>query len=266
MPPHQVRSRSGARFVAALVVGIAVFATVAPAAAADPDAFAPSPAIDAALRYPMTMPVSGLVESLVGGGCPSRRAHAGIDVSSPFGSPTPVHAAYAGYAREVATGNGYGLAVEITHFSGDGARYLTRYAHLSEALVPPEGRWVAQDEVVGNTGATGNAQIVHLHFELRDGDDAVLDLNPAFAPCRREVTAGEPMTVDVPGLVSPAALAVEALEPNNWAMTGVNPEATALVVDECRYWDRATDSGSPRCDAGRGGVLRTDAPGGRATH
>ena len=66
--------------------------------------------------------------------------------------------------------------------------------------MPPAGVWVGQGDVIGMMGSSGNAEIVHLHFELRRADDSVVDLNTAFAPCRREVTVGDPVTIDVPGL------------------------------------------------------------------
>jgi murein DD-endopeptidase MepM/ murein hydrolase activator NlpD len=253
--------------VAGALCAVAVLVAV-PAGAAAPDPPAGA-GIDPRLRYPMTMPVDGRVESLIGGGCPSTRSHSGIDISSPASVPTPVLASYAGFARAVDTGNGYGLTVEIVH-GGDGVRYLSRYAHLSRALVPAEGRWVAQGEVIGTTGATGNAQTVHLHFEVRDGADAVVDLNPAFRPCRRDAIAGAPMAVDLPGLLSSAAVAVAALEANTWAATGVAPGATAPTVPDCRYWDRARSRGEHRCALGAGdgagGVVRLDdgPAGGRA--
>lgn len=212
MRPHPVRL-----LVAALVVSAACW-PVPPARAASAVEFAAAATIDPVLRYPMTIPVSGTVESLFGGGCPSRRSHVGVDLSSPEGAPTEVHATYPGFASSTRTGNGYGLTVEIVHV-GDGVRYSSRYAHLSATHVPEEGRWVRQGDVVGMTGATGNAQSVHLHFEIRDGADVPIDLNPGLRPCRREVVAGAPLAVDLPGLVSPAFLAVSAIEPNTWAIT-----------------------------------------------
>jgi murein DD-endopeptidase MepM/ murein hydrolase activator NlpD len=152
-----------------------------------------------ATGYPMTMPVSGMVESLVGGGCPSGRSHPGIDISNPAGTATEVYAAYSGTAYALNKGDGYGLRVEIVH-PFDGGYYLTRYAHLSQALVSPDGQPVEQGDVLGMMGATGNAQIVHLHFEVRrgttPGSDVALDVNAAFRPCRRLVAAGYAIPID----------------------------------------------------------------------
>lgn len=243
--------RAGALLAAAALVWTVAAGGAVPAGAEAGDPFAANAAVAPALRYPLVQPVSGRVESLIGGGCPSARAHTGIDISSTDGVATPVLAAFGGFARAVDAGDGYGLTVEIVHLGG-GTGYLTRYAHLSTAAVGPEGRWVGQGEVVGATGASGNAQTVHLHFELRDAAGAVVDLNPAFRSCRRDVEAGTPLAIDVPGLVSPAALAVEALGPNTWA-AAVGPGATAPEAADCRYWDRATDDGADEADevAGR---------------
>ena len=90
--------------------------------------------------------------------------------------------------------------VEIVH-PFDGGYYLTRYAHLSQAFVSPEGRVVDQGDVIGMMGSTGNAQIVHLHFEIRrgttPGTDVPLDINAAFRPCRNLLSAGQPIRVDL---------------------------------------------------------------------
>jgi len=149
--------------------------------------------------YSMTMPVSGMVESLVGGGCPTRRAHPGIDISNTDGTATEIHAAYHGWAYSLNQGDGYGLRVEIVH-PFDGGYYLTRYAHLSQAFVSPDGQLVDQGDVIGMMGSTGNAQIVHLHFEIRQGTtpgtDVALDINDAFRPCRNLVSAGQPIKID----------------------------------------------------------------------
>ena len=178
------------------LVGILSIAIAGPASAAESDGTTP---------YPMTMPVTGIVESLVGGGCPSGRSHPGIDISSPFGTATEIHAAFPGMAYAINGGDGYGLRVEIVHPYYGGA-YVTRYAHLSKALVPETGVAVEQGDVIGMMGSSGNAQIVHLHFEVRrvvGTSDEYLDINSAFRPCRRIVHAGDPIPIGLDPLVSP---------------------------------------------------------------
>jgi murein DD-endopeptidase MepM/ murein hydrolase activator NlpD len=179
--------------IVALLASLGVPGVGSPAAA-DADALQPTVS-----DFPMTMPVTGTVESLVGGGCPSSRSHPGIDISNPAGTATEIYAAYPGFAYSLNQGDGYGLRVEIVH-PFDGGYYLTRYAHLSQALVPPEGRPVDQGDVIGMMGSSGNAQIVHLHFEIRKGTtpgtDVALDINSAFRPCRNQVVAGRPIPID----------------------------------------------------------------------
>jgi murein DD-endopeptidase MepM/ murein hydrolase activator NlpD len=185
------------RALCVVIVTLAVSAGIvasSPATRAGAEALQPDPS-----DFPMTMPVTGMVESLVGGGCPSGRSHPGIDISNPEGTATEIHAAYGGFAYSLNQGDGYGLRVEIVH-PYDGGYYLTRYAHLSQALVPPDGQLVNQGDVIGMMGSTGNAQIVHLHFEIRQGttpgSDAALDINSAFRPCRNQLVAGRPIPID----------------------------------------------------------------------
>ena len=91
-----------------------------------------------------------------------RYDHRAIDVAAPLG--TQVLAA----DRDVVTRSGwnkqgYGLFVVIDH----NIDYVTLYAHLSQLLVK-QGDVVAQGDVVGLVGSTGNSTGPHLHFEIRD--------------------------------------------------------------------------------------------------
>lgn len=67
---------------------------------------------------------------------------------------------------------GYGMIVQIDH----GNDWQTVYAHLSQVLVSC-GQSVAQGELIGRTGSTGNSTGPHLHFEVRYGGGFV---NPWF--------------------------------------------------------------------------------------
>ena len=191
--PGNVLWRALCVVIVALLVSTGIVASISPSRAGA-QALQPEPS-----EFPMTMPVTGMVESLVGGGCPSGRSHPGIDISNPAGTATEIYAAYAGFAYSRNQGDGYGLRVEIVH-PFNGGYYLTRYAHLSQAFVAPEGQLVNQGDVVGMMGSTGNAQIVHLHFEIRQGttpgSDVALDINSAFRPCRNQVVAGRPIPID----------------------------------------------------------------------
>ena len=90
--------------------------------------------------------------------------HKGIDIAGPVG--TDVWAADGGtviYAQYW-SGSGYGNIVMIEHDNGD----ITYYAHLDSISVQ-EGDEVAQGDIIGAMGATGNVSGSHLHFEVRPG-------------------------------------------------------------------------------------------------
>lgn len=87
------------------------------------------------------------------------RAHEGIDVSAPSGSP--IVAPAGGTVRRVAFEGGYGNMLEIDH--GNGIR--TRYAHCSRILVRP-GMHVERGQTIARVGNTGLSVGPHLHYEI----------------------------------------------------------------------------------------------------
>ncbi len=89
-------------------------------------------------------------------------SHRAIDIAAPEG--TLVTAADRGVVLRAGwNGQGYGRFVIVDH----NIDYITLYAHLSEVLVS-EGEVVAQGEILGRVGSTGNSTGPHLHFEIRD--------------------------------------------------------------------------------------------------
>ena len=89
------------------------------------------------------------------------RLHNGVDLAAVTG--TAIFAAKSGVVTTacVGWGNGYGNHVVINH--GDG--FSTLYAHQS-ALNVYEGQVVAQGDVIGYVGSTGNSTGPHLHFTV----------------------------------------------------------------------------------------------------
>ncbi|WP_165842203.1 LysM peptidoglycan-binding domain-containing M23 family metallopeptidase [Paenibacillus xerothermodurans] len=69
-------------------------------------------------------------------------------------------AAYAGWKK------GYGNCIIIDHQNG----YSTLYGHLSKILIS-KGDAVEKGDKIGVMGTTGNSTGVHLHFEVRKGDE-----------------------------------------------------------------------------------------------
>jgi len=90
------------------------------------------------------------------------RAHKGVDLASPRG--TPIHAAGDGTITYIGRDGGYGNLIKIHNFG----RYSTRYAHMLRfAKGLKRGSHVHQGQVIGYVGATGEATGPHLHFEIR---------------------------------------------------------------------------------------------------
>lgn len=85
--------------------------------------------------------------------------HLGLDLAAAEG--TPVYAAAAGVVRWSGLGQSYGNYLRILHEGGD----ETLYAHMQYLFVHP-GQRVAQGQVIGTVGQTGDVTGPHLHFEL----------------------------------------------------------------------------------------------------
>ena len=94
----------------------------------------------------------------------SAKPHDGLDILT--GKGTLIHAAEAGdVLYSGAAIKGYGNLIIIRH-KGD---MLTVYAHNDKNLVS-EGARVDKGSVIAEAGRSGNADTVHLHFEVRVGE------------------------------------------------------------------------------------------------
>lgn len=91
--------------------------------------------------------------------------HHGVDIRVPTG--TEVRAMARGRVTFAGSMRGYGWVVMIDH----GGDVETVYAHLSDVLAQ-EGQAVAARDVIGLSGASGNASTPHLHFEIIRGGTA----------------------------------------------------------------------------------------------
>ena len=94
--------------------------------------------------------------------------HYGIDIKARAGEK--VYAAAAGTVTFAGRQRGFGKLIIIDH----GDRVSTVYGHLSTLSVK-EGERIANDQIIGTVGRTGNATGIHLHFEIRKAGEA---LNP----------------------------------------------------------------------------------------
>ena len=89
--------------------------------------------------------------------------HSGLDISADAGKP--IKAAAAGKVIHRGWYGGYGNYTCIAHVT-----ITTCYAHMSKyATGATNGADVAQGQVIGYVGNTGNSRGNHLHFEVRKG-------------------------------------------------------------------------------------------------
>jgi murein DD-endopeptidase MepM/ murein hydrolase activator NlpD len=123
------------------------------------------------VSIPSRMPVEGVRLSsdfgmrshpVLGG----RRAHKGIDLAGPTG--TPIHATADGVISKAEWFSSYGLYVSIEH----GGDLQTRYGHMSRLNVG-SGQRVQKGDVIGYIGSTGRSTGPHLHYEVRIAGQAV---------------------------------------------------------------------------------------------
>ena len=99
------------------------------------------------------------------------RAHTGIDLAAPTGSP--IRATSDGLVSRADWFGGYGLFVSLEHGGG----VQTRYGHMARLNVQ-QGQQVRKGDVIGYVGSTGRSTGPHLHYEIRLGGRAI---NPAAA-------------------------------------------------------------------------------------
>lgn len=119
----------------------------------------------ATVSIPSRMPVEGVRltsdfgmrnHPVLGG----RRAHNGIDLAGPTG--TPIYATADGIVEKADWNGGYGLYVQIGH----GGELETRYGHMSRLNVA-YGQRVRKGQLIGFVGSTGRSTGPHLHYEVR---------------------------------------------------------------------------------------------------
>ena len=119
----------------------------------------------AGVSIPSRMPVESAsltsgygmrVHPVLGG----RRAHKGIDLAQPTG--TPVYATADGVVSKAEWFSSCGLYISLEH----GAEIQTRYGHLSRLNVAA-GQQIRKGDVIGYVGSTGRSTGPHLHYEVR---------------------------------------------------------------------------------------------------
>ena len=149
----------------------------------------------ASVSIPSRMPVSGAAltsgfgmrwHPVIGG----RRAHKGVDLAEPVGSP--VYATADGMVSRADWFSSYGLFISLEH----GGNIQTRYGHLSRLNVAA-GQTVHKGDLIGYVGTTGRSTGPHLHYEVRIAGVAVNPIpylqggiQAAVAPAATQVALG----------------------------------------------------------------------------
>lgn len=129
------------------------------------------PTIAPAIAVPSRMPLDtfrasssfGMRNHPVIGGL---RAHKGIDLAAPTG--TPIYATADGVVGKAEWFGAYGNFIAINH----GAELETRFGHLSRMAVSA-GQRVRKGDLIGYVGSTGRSTGPHLHYEVRVAGIAV---------------------------------------------------------------------------------------------
>lgn len=116
--------------------------------------------LDLPASVPSILPVQENVRITSNFGMRRRRAHQGIDLAAPRG--TPVYATADGIVTRSKWLRGYGRFIEIDH----GAGIETRYAHLNAREVESGSR-VRLGDLIGYVGSSGRSTGPHLHYEVR---------------------------------------------------------------------------------------------------
>lgn len=111
-------------------------------------------------KLPLAMPVKQSFRYTSGFGRRWGRAHEGIDMAGPVG--TPIHATGDGVVIHAGRQGAYGNLIKVQHELG----VETRYGHLSRIRVKV-GQRVSQGELIGDMGNTGRSTGPHLHYEVR---------------------------------------------------------------------------------------------------
>lgn len=99
-----------------------------------------------------------------------RRMHAGLDFTSPLG--TPIYATGNGVIEEAGQESGYGNCVIINHSYS----FKTLYGHMNRYIVK-KGQRIKRGDLIGYVGNTGASTGPHLHYEVWKNGEPVNPVN-----------------------------------------------------------------------------------------
>ncbi|MTH77305.1 M23 family metallopeptidase [Paracoccus aestuariivivens] len=111
-------------------------------------------------KMPLAMPVKSAFRYTSPFGRRWGRAHEGIDMAAPVG--TPIYSTAEGTVIYAGRMGAYGNLIKIQHEMG----VETRFGHLSKIKVKV-GQKVSRGSLIGAMGSTGRSTGPHLHYEVR---------------------------------------------------------------------------------------------------
>ncbi|CEK11784.1 peptidoglycan DD-metalloendopeptidase family protein [Legionella hackeliae] len=117
-----------------------------------------------------------------------RRAHKGVDLAAPIG--TPIRATGDGRIEIIGRQSGYGNMIKISH----NKTYSTIYGHMLKFQKGlSRGTYVKRGQVIGYVGQTGLASGPHCHYEFhlnrQPRNPTTVDLPRGFPIAGREMTS-----------------------------------------------------------------------------
>ena len=121
--------------------------------------------------YRLTSPFGYRVDPISGG----YSEHAGQDYAAPMG--TPIHAVAEGVVTHAGPGiQGRSNNLIIIQHKINGETFYTWYIHMYDnGVLVKKGDTVKAGQVIGKVGSNGNSTGPHLHLEVHDQNDKLMN-------------------------------------------------------------------------------------------
>lgn len=121
--------------------------------------------------YRLTSPFGYRVDPISG----TQSSHAGQDFGAPAG--TPIYAVANGTVKHAGAGiQGRSNNLIIIEHEINGEKFYSWYVHMyDDGVLVKQGDTVSAGDQIGLVGSNGNSTGPHLHFEVHDADDQLVD-------------------------------------------------------------------------------------------
>ena len=156
--------------------------------------------------------------------------HQGFDYEAPIGTEALAAGAGKVSINEADEGS-YGRTITLETTNEDGEVRYAFYSHL-ESISIDDGAYVAEGDILGLTGASGNADESdpHLHFELRTSENPGGGMNGRVSP--NEITDTDFYTQDSnANQTTTSVIKVTSEDVENATATFQNRDGTEDIVE-----------------------------------